>query len=434
MLIMKFLEKFGKDILFFDGGMGTQLQRYGLKSGDLPENMNITNPDVLFKIHKAYLDAGCDIVTTNTFGANGLKFNNVAEIVTSAVNNAKNAIADCTRECYIALDIGPLGKLLEPYGDLPFETAYELFKEQAVAGEKAGANFVLIETMSDLYEIKAAVLAVKENTNLPVLASMIFDDSGRLLTGGDIKTAIFTLEGLSVDGIGLNCGLGPDQMVNLFDEVMKYTSTPVFSQPNAGLPNCVNGVTTYNVTPEEFAEKQYQIARKGTVALGGCCGTTPDHIKALTEKCKSIKIKSVENKNFTAVTSYSKTVFVGEEPIEIGRKINPTDEKIADALRNDDIDYIIDEAMEQVDDGADILNINVCMPDFDETAIMKNVVTKIQELLNVPLCIDTRNADALDQALRIYNGRAMVNSANINNEKLSRIIKKYGAVEFAKND
>ena len=234
---MMFKEKFGKEILFFDGAMGTMLQKNGLKTGDLPENMNITHPDVLIKIHKEYLQAGCNVITTNTFGANSLKFDNVDEIVESAVSLAKKSAEEYDRDTFVALDIGPIGRLLEPCGDLPFEQAYELFKEQVVAGERAGADLVLIETMGDLYEIKAAVLAAKENTNLPVLVSMIFDEKGILLTGADIKTAVVTLEGLGVDGIGMNCGLGPDQMLQLLKEMKEYSSTPIFIQPNAGLPD-----------------------------------------------------------------------------------------------------------------------------------------------------------------------------------------------------
>ena len=279
------LERFGKELLFFDGGMGTELQKNGLKKGELPELLNIHSPEIVKKVHKSYLDAGCDIITTNTFGANSLKFSNVEEIITNSVNIVKDAIAESGRKAYTALDVGPLGKLLAPYGDLPFEDAYNLFKEQVIAGEKAGADLVLIETMGDLYEIKAAVLAAKENTNLPIFVSMIFDKKGTLLTGADIKTAIVTLEALGVDGIGLNCGLGPDQMLLLLKEMTEYSSTPIFIQPNAGLPVSVNGETVYNVTPEEFAEKQLKILENGACALGGCCGTNPMHIKAMIALC-----------------------------------------------------------------------------------------------------------------------------------------------------
>lgn len=430
--MMKFLEKFGKELLFFDGAMGTQLQKNGLKPGELPENMNLTNPDALLKIHKAYLDSGCDVVTANTFGANGLKFGNVGEIINSAVKLCKRAIADSGKEAFAALDIGPLGRLLKPCGDLDFEDAYSFFKEQMIAGEKAGADLILIETMGDLYEIKAAVLAAKENTSLPVLVSMIFDEKGILLTGADIKTAVFTLEGLGADGIGLNCGLGPQQMISLTAEMMKYTSTPVFVQPNAGLPVCVNGVTSYNVTPAEFAKKQLQIAKLGACALGGCCGTSPEYIKALTDICRGEQIKPLEEKSFTAVTSYSKTVFFGEKPLIIGERINPTGKKLMkEALRKGDVDYIFREGIAQTDCSAHILDVNVGLPEIDETKMMKEAVTGLQSILNTPLQIDTSDTAALETALRLYNGKAMVNSVNGKSESMDAVfplVKKYGGV------
>ncbi len=429
---MTFKEKFGNEILFFDGAMGTMLQKNGLKTGDLPENMNITDPQVLMKIHKEYLDAGCNIVTTNTFGANGLKFKNVEEIITSAVSLAKKSIENIERDCYVALDVGPLGKLLKPCGDLEFETAYELFKEQVIAGENAGADLILIETMGDLYEIKAAVLAAKENTKLPVLVSMIFDEKGILLTGADIKTAVITLEALGVDGIGMNCGLGPDQMLELLKEMKKYSSTPIFIQPNAGLPVSVNGVTTYNVTPEEFAQKQLEIVKNGVCALGGCCGTTPDHIKAMIECCKNEKVEKINKKDFTAVTSYSKTVIFGEKPVIIGERINPTGKKmLKEALRNKDMDYIYREGVAQADAGAHILDVNVGLPEIDEPQMMQNAVLGLQSILNTPLQIDTADPVAMEKALRLYNGKAMVNSVNGKAESMNSVfplVKKYGGV------
>ena len=429
---MTFKEKFGKEILFFDGAMGTMLQKNGLKTGDLPENMNITHPDVLFKIHKEYLDAGCNVITTNTFGANSLKFNNVEEIITNAVNLAKKSTENYDRDTFVALDVGPIGRLLEPFGDLPFEQANELFKEQVIAGEKAGADLVLIETMGDLYEIKAAVLAAKENTNLPVLVSMIFDEKGILLTGADIKTAVVTLEGLGVDGIGMNCGLGPDQMLELLKEIKKYSSTPIFIQPNAGLPVSVNGKTTYNVTSEEFAQKQLEILKDGACALGGCCGTTPEHIKAMIDLCKNEKITAISKKNYTAVSSYSKTVMFNEKPVIIGERINPTGKKLLkEALRNNDMDYIYREGVTQTDAGADILDVNVGLPEIDEPTMMMNAVKGLQSILNTPLQIDTSDTVAMEKALRIYNGKPMLNSVNGKEDSMNSVfplVKKYGGV------
>ena len=429
---MTFKEKFGKEILFFDGAMGTMLQKNGLKTGELPENMNLTHPDVLLKIHREYLDSGCNVITTNTFGANSLKFNNVDEIISSAVSLAKKSTEDYDRDTFVALDIGPIGRLLEPCGDLPFNDAYELFKEQVIAGEKAGADLVLIETMGDLYEIKAAVLAAKENTDLPVLVSMIFDEKGILLTGADIKTAVVTLEGLGVDGIGMNCGLGPDQMLELLKEMQKYSSTPIFIQPNAGLPVSVNGKTTYNVTAEEFARKQLSILHNGACALGGCCGTTPDHIRAMIDLCKNEKIAEIDKKSYTAVSSYSKAVIFNEKPVIIGERINPTGKKLLkEALRNNDMDYIYREGVAQADAGADILDVNVGLPEIDEPTMMVNAVKGLQSILDTPLQIDTSDTVAMEKALRIYNGKPMINSVNGKEDSMNSVfplVKKYGGV------
>lgn len=429
---MKFRELFNNSILFFDGAMGTELQKNGLKKGELPENLNIHSPQIVARVHKSYLDAGCNIISTNTFGANSLKFDNVNEIITKAVEITKNAIAESGKEAFVALDMGPLGKLLKPYGDLEFETAYDLYKEQVVAGANAGADLILIETMGDLYEIKAAVLAAKENTDLPVLVSMIFDEKGILLTGADIKTAVITLEGLGVDGIGMNCGLGPDQMLELLKEMQKYSSTPIFVQPNAGLPVSINGVTTYNVTPEEFAQKQLEILKNGACALGGCCGTTPDHIKAMIDLCKNEPIEKINKKQITAVTSYSKTVIFENKPIIIGERINPTGKKmLKEALRNNDMDYIYREGVTQADAGADVLDVNVGLPEIDEPTMMQNAVLGLQSILNTPLQIDTSDAVAMEKALRIYNGKPMVNSVNGKEkvmEEVFPLVKKYGGV------
>lgn len=429
---MNFKEHFNNSILFFDGAMGTELQKNGLKKGELPENLNIHSAEIVARVHKSYLDAGCNIISTNTFGANSLKFDNVNEIITKAVEITKNAIAESGKEAFVALDMGPLGKLLKPYGDLEFQTAYDLYKEQVIAGANAGADLILIETMGDLYEIKSAVLAAKENTDLPVLVSMIFDEKGILLTGADIKTAVITLEGLGVDGIGMNCGLGPDQMLELLKEMKKYSSTPIFVQPNAGLPVSINGVTTYNVTPEEFANKQLQILKTGACALGGCCGTTPEHIKAMIELCKNEQIEKINKKQITAVTSYSKTVIFQDKPIIIGERINPTGKKmLKEALRNNDMDYIYREGVTQADAGADILDVNVGLPEIDEPEMMQNAVLGLQSILSTPLQIDTSDSVAMEKALRIYNGKPMVNSVNGKEkvmEEVFPLVKKYGGV------
>ena len=432
---MKFIDLLGKERLFFDGAMGTMLQKNGLSAGEIPETWNITHRDTVYAIHKAYADAGCNIIKSNTFGANALKFKGtdytVEEIVTSAIDIAKTAVSGKDKT-FVALDLGPTGKLLKPYGELPFETAYELYKQQVIAGKKAGADLVLIETMGDTYEIKAAVLAAKENCDLPIVVTMIFDESGKLLTGSDIKTAVFMLEGLGVDAIGFNCGLGPRQMLSLLPELLKYSSTPLVVNPNAGLPECVNGVTFFNVTPEEFANDLKELAEMGVSLLGGCCGTTPEHLKEAVKLCKDIPVLPVKQKNITAVTSYSKTAVIGERPIIIGERINPTGKKkLKAALVSGDSGYIFSEALSQVECGADVLDVNVGLPEIDEPKVMCDTVRGIQGITNLPLQIDTSDPAAMEQALRIYNGTPLINSVNGKKESMEKIFplaKKYGGV------
>lgn len=432
---MKFIDLLGKERLFFDGAMGTMLQKNGLSAGEIPETWNITHRDTVYAIHKAYADAGCNIIKSNTFGANALKFKGtdytVEEIVTSAIDIAKTAVSGKDKT-FVALDLGPTGKLLKPYGELPFETAYELYKQQVIAGKKAGADLVLIETMGDTYEIKAAVLAAKENCDLPIVVTMIFDESGKLLTGSDIKTAVFMLEGLGVDAIGFNCGLGPRQMLSLLPELLKYSSTPLVVNPNAGLPECVNGVTFFNVTPEEFANDLKALAEMGVSLLGGCCGTTPEHLKEAVKLCKDIPVLPVKQKNITAVTSYSKTAVIGERPIIIGERINPTGKKkLKAALVSGDSGYIFSEALSQVECGADVLDVNVGLPEIDEPKVMCDTVRGIQGITNLPLQIDTSDPAAMEQALRIYNGKPLINSVNGKKESMEKIFplaKKYGGV------
>ena len=432
---MKFIDLLGKERLFFDGAMGTMLQKNGLSAGEIPETWNITHRDTVYAIHKAYADAGCNIIKSNTFGANALKFKGtdytVEEIVTSAIDIAKTAVSGKDKT-FVALDLGPTGKLLKPYGELPFETAYELYKQQVIAGKKAGADLVLIETMGDTYEIKAAVLAAKENCDLPIVVTMIFDESGKLLTGSDIKTAVFMLEGLGVDAIGFNCGLGPRQMLSLLPELLKYSSTPLAVNPNAGLPECVNGVTFFNVTPEDFANDLKELAEMGVSLLGGCCGTTPEHLKEAVKLCKDIPVLPVKQKSITAVTSYSKTAVIGERPIIIGERINPTGKKkLKAALVSGDSGYIFSEALSQVECGADVLDVNVGLPEIDEPKVMCDTVKGIQGITNLPLQIDTSDPAAMEQALRIYNGKPLINSVNGKKESMEKIFplaKKYGGV------
>ncbi len=432
---MDFLNKFGKEILIFDGGLGTMLQERGLGLGELPESYNILKADLIQEIHFLYLEAGADLITTNTFGANGLKFDNVDEIITAAVNNARAAIQRKKKDAFVALDIGPLGKLLKPYGELEFEKAYDLFAEQVKAGVKAGTDLILIETMADLYEAKAAVLAAKENSDLPILISMIFDENGKTLTGADAKTVIYTLEALCVDGIGLNCGLGPDQMAEITKDFERYASIPYFVQPNAGLPISVNGVTTYNVKADHFTDVLEKIVLTGASAVGGCCGTNPEYIKQLAIRCKKLKINRNEKKNISAVTSYSKTVEFGDKTLIIGERINPTGKKLLkQALRDNNLDFILGEGIKQTDAGADILDVNVGLPEINEAEVLKELVKSLQSILTIPLQIDTSNPKALEQALRVYNGKALINSVNGKKESMDTVfplVKKYGGVVVA---
>ena len=430
---MGFRERFGKEMLLFDGAMGTQLQARGLAAGELPEIWNVTHPEVIREIQKAYVDAGCDILKTNTFGANALKFvgtgYTVPQLVRAGVENARAAANTVDREVLVALDMGPTGKLLKPYGELEFCKAYELYREQVCAGAD-GADLVLIETMGDLYEIKAAVLAAKENCDLPVVVTMIFDTQGKLLTGADIETAVVTLESFGVDALGFNCGLGPKQMLPFVEKALEVSSTPIVVNPNAGLPVCVDGVTSYNVTPKEFTEDLLKIANtKGVWAVGGCCGTSPAHLQAAAV-CKSVAPQSVKQKDFTAVTSYGKTVTFGEKPVLIGERINPTGKKrLKAALVSGDEAYILAEAAAQIDAGAHILDVNVGLPEIDEPAVLERTVQSLQGITDLPLQIDTSDTDAMECALRIYNGKPLINSVNGKKESMEAVFplaKKYG--------
>ena len=431
-------ERLGKELLYFDGGMGTLLQERGLQPGELPETWNLLHAEEIREIHRKYIEAGSDIVLANTFGANALKFHDDAysleEIVNAAVGHVKAAAeqAGNGRRIYTALDIGPTGKLLKPMGDLDFETAYEAYKEVMIYGEKAGADLIHIETMSDTYELKAAVLAAKENTSLPVFATTIFDERGKLLTGADVPSVVALLEGLRVDAFGINCGMGPEQMIPILEQITKYSSLPVIVKPNAGLPKQKNGQTYYDVSPEEFAEVMKKIVEMGAVVIGGCCGTTPDHIKAMADACRMIPIKPVEKKNFTMVSSYGQSVFLGTGSKIIGERINPTGKKrFKQALKEHDLDYILREGITQQDNGAHILDVNVGLPDIDEPALMKEVVQELQSVTSLPLQIDTVDVEAMEGALRIYNGKAMVNSVSGKQESMDKVfplIQKYGGV------
>lgn len=427
---MDIREELGRRIIFFDGGLGSLLQERGLKPGELPETWNLTRPEVLYDIHRAYLDAGADIILANTFGANGFKYDNLEEIVTAAVVNAKKAVADSGRKAYVALDMGPTGKLLKPMGTLDFEECVSIYADVVRYGAKAGADLILIETMSDTYELKAAVLAAKENSNLPVVATVVFDEHHKMLTGATPEVVVALLEGLRVDAIGMNCGLGPKQMKPIFETMARYASIPLVITPNAGLPRSENGKTVYDVGPEEFAEDMEEIINMGAWMAGGCCGTTPAHIKALTERCFGITPKPLTDKDYTIVTSYSTAVELGGRPVIIGERINPTGKsKFKQALRDNNMEYILEEGVKQADSGAHILDVNVGLPEIDEPAMMRRTVYELQSVLPLPLQIDTTDPVAMEQAMRIYNGKPMINSVNGKEEIMHQIfplVQKYG--------
>lgn len=430
---MTIREEIGKRILFFDGGMGTLLQEQGLQAGELPETWNLKNPEPIIQIHKAYLAAGADIILANTFGANRFKYGeDLEKIVTAGVANAKKAVAESGKKAYVALDIGSTGKLLKPMGTLDFEEAVGVFAEIIRVGEKAGADLILIETMSDTYELKAAVLAAKENSTLPIMATVIFDESKKMLTGASPQVVVSLLEGLGVDALGINCGLGPKQMKEIVKELLKYASIPVIVNPNAGLPRSENGKTVFDVGAEEFAQDMEEIVTMGAWFAGGCCGTTPAHIQAMVEKCKEITPVPITPKNYTFVTSYSTAVELGGRPVIIGERINPTGKsKFKQALRDHNIDYILEEGVKQEDSGAHILDVNVGLPEIDEAAMMETIVYELQSIMPIPLQIDTTNMEAMERALRIYNGKPMINSVNGKVEIMEQVfplVKKYGGV------
>lgn len=408
-------------ITYFDGGMGTMLN---LKAGELPELLNINDPERVYAIHKAYADAGCNIISANTFGANRFKYDNVDEIVKAAVKNAKRTGKK------VALDIGPTGKLLKPMGDLDFEKCVDIFADVVKAGRDE-ADLVLLETFGDLYEIKAAMLAVKENCDLPLVVSMIFDEKARLLTGADVRTACAVVEGLGANAIGFNCGLGPKQMIPLVEELEKHASIPILVMPNAGLPESVNGETIFNVDPDEFASYMTQIAKMGVSYLGGCCGTTPAHLKAMIEATKDIEDKVPEFKNETIVASYSKSVDLSEGAV-IGERINPTGKKLMkEALRNKDMDYVLRQGITQTEAGAHILDVNMGLPEIDEKEMLCSGVYELQSVLPIPLQLDSGDAEAMEAALRLYNGKAMINSVNGKEKSMKEVFplaKKYGGV------
>ncbi len=436
---MTFRKYLKENIVILDGGMGTLLQAKGLMPGEAPERWNLSHAQVVSDIHRAYFDAGSNVVCTNTFGANLLKFSSeeLDEIVRSAVENAKEARAKSVspKEKFIALDIGPTGKLLKPLGDLAFEDAVSVFAATVKLGEKYGVDLIMIETMNDSYETKAALLAAKENSTLPVLVSNAYGEDGKLMTGASPDAMVALLEGMGADAIGANCSLGPKQLRGVAERLLEKASVPVLLKPNAGLPKDINGKTVFDVSAEEFSAELREIVSLGARVAGGCCGTTPEYIKALSEKVKDLSPKPVIKKNITAVSSFSHTVEFGKEPVLIGERINPTGKKrLKAALLENDMDYILSEGVKQQEKGVHILDVNVGLPEICEKEVLKNAVCELQAVIDLPLQIDTADFSAMEAALRLYNGKAMVNSVNGKEKSMEAVfplVKKYGGLVVA---
>lgn len=433
---MKLLDYIKNNLVYLDGGMGTLLQKSGLMPGELPERWNISHPQQITDIHRQYFDAGSNIVNTNTFGANCLKFSDgeLEEIIRAAVRNAEEArrISKGTQEKFIALDIGPLGRLLKPYGDFDFDEAVNCYAKTVKIGVKCGIDLIFIETMNDSLDTKAAVLAAKENSDLPVFVSNAYGEDGCLMTGATPAAMVAMLEGLGVDALGANCSLGPKQLSGVVSEYLKYASVPVLLKPNAGLPKSVNGQTVYDVLPEEFSDTMREYVNDGIRILGGCCGTDPDYIALTVQKTKDIAPKPVTNKNITMVSSYTHAVEFKNKPVLIGERINPTGKKLfKEALRNNDIDYILNEGLKQQEKGVHILDVNVGLPEIDEKKMLQKVCFELQAIIDLPLQIDTTDICAMEAALRRYNGKPMINSVNGKEENMKEIfplVKKYGGL------
>ena len=436
---MKFSDFLNNNIVCLDGGMGTLLQEKGLPVGELPERWNLTHADVITDIHREYFDAGSNVVSANTFGANGLKFSDeeLDGIISAAFYNAKKAreLSVSDKEKFVALDIGPLGRLLKPLGDLDFEDAVSLFAKTVKLGVKYGADLIIIETMSDSYETKAAVLAAKENSDLPIIVSNVYGADGKLMTGADPAAMVTLLEGMGVDAIGANCSLGPKQLTPVVKEILSNASVPTLLMPNAGLPKSIDGRTIFDVTADEFADEVCELIKAGVRVVGGCCGTTPEYIRAVCERVAALTPIPIEPKNITAVSSYTHAVKFGTSPILIGERINPTGKKrFKQALVERDINYILNEGVNQQEKGVHILDVNVGLPDIDEKEMLKTAVTELQAVTDLPLQIDTSDISAMETALRIYNGKPMINSVNGKDEVMAAVfplVKKYGGLVVA---
>ena len=420
--------------LFFDGGTGTVLQSMGLSAGEAPEIWSLTNPDKITELHRSYLSAGANIIKANTFGINPLKYGNCAELISASLACAKEAMRDFPN-AYLAYDLGPLGRLLEPLGDLSFNDAVEAFSSCLKYAKDGGCDLILIETMNDSYETKAAIVAAKETTDLPIIVTNAYGEDGKVMTGADASAMCVLLEGLGVDAFGANCSFGPDMMLPIAEQLLSVSSTPIVMNPNAGLPTVVNGKTVFTTSPTEFAQYIRKMAEMGVTVLGGCCGTTPEHIREAVNAVKGVPFKTPTEKNDTVVSSYAKSVKIGNDPILIGERINPTGKpKLKAALRENNIGYLLVEASREEEAGAHILDVNVGLPDIDEAEMMEKAVKELQSVTSLPLQLDSSDPKALENAMRIYNGKPLVNSVNGEKEKMDAVfplVKKYGGTVVA---
>ena len=412
----------GEDFLLFDGAMGTQLQARGLAAGELPELLNLTNPDQITDIHRTYTEAGADVATTNTFGANALKFGDedkVAEIFEAAIRNAR---ASGVR--YVAADIGPTGALLQPMGTLPFDDAYELFAQQVRAADAAGADFFIIETMADLSEMKAAILAAKEQSDLPIFATMTFGEDGRTFLGTTPEVAAVTMSSLGVDVLGINCSLGPADVAPLVARMLPWADCPVMAQANAGLPREEDGRTVYDITPEEFCAAVEGMLDAGVTVIGGCCGTTPDFTRgerALLEG--RVPAPCVRRDDFRVASSQELVALPMGHVGVIGERINPTGKKLMkEALRTGNHDYVMGEALKQAEAGAQILDVNAGLPEIDEAATLDQLVTELQGVTRLPLQIDSADPVAVENVVRKYPGKPLINSTNGKREIMDAVL------------
>ncbi len=436
---MNFREFLKNSIVCLDGGMGTLLQAKGLMPGEHPEKWNVSHPDVITGIHRAYFDAGSNVVATNTFGANSLKFSleELEKIIPAAVENALEAkrTSESSGEKFVALDIGPTGRLIKPLGDLDFEAAVEAFAATVRIGAACGVDLVIVETMNDCLETKAALLAVKENCDLPVIVTNAYGADGKLMTGATPSAMVAMLEGMGADALGANCSLGPDKLRGVALELVSRASVPVVLKPNAGLPRSENGRTVFDIAPADFADEVADLVEKGVRVVGGCCGTTPEYIRELSRRIKSLAPVPVTDRDLTVVSSYTHAVTFGSSPVLIGERINPTGKKrFKQALVGNDMDYILNEGASQEEKGVHVLDVNVGLPGIDEKAMLTSAVFELQTVTDLPLQIDTANLDAMEAALRIYNGKAMVNSVNGKEESMSAVfplVKKYGGLVVA---